>query len=64
MKEPSEIATLNTQKIYVRGTTQSGCHVYMPINDLSNEAQENARRNLQNFLDSQPGPEIPNPEVA
>ena len=64
MKNPFKNVSLNTEKVYVRGTTQSGCHVYLPIDSLDDADQQTTKKNLQAYLDTQPGPPIPEPEAA
>ena len=63
------MASLNTKKVFVRGVTESGCKVYMPVDSDDPVLQHKAKKTLQRYLDSQPSrivnqPEPPEPQVA
>ena len=58
---PLDNLPLNTRKSYVMATTKSGCEVYMPVDTDSNAVMIAAKNTLQEHLDTQPAPPMPEP---
>ena len=56
MIDPFINVPLNTKKVYVMGTTHSGCEIYLPIDSNINAVQLQARDNLRAYLLTQPKP--------
>jgi len=49
---------LNTNRVFVRGVTKSGCEVWLPVSTTNDATQAIIRDALQRQLDAQP-PYIP-----
>jgi hypothetical protein len=47
---PFKNVPLNTLKVYVRGITNTGCQVFLPINNFDHEIQIERRDELQRYL--------------
>jgi len=50
---PLDNVPLNTRRVYVVATAQSGCKVYMPVDTISPNIQHFKRDQLQDYLDNQ-----------
>lgn len=52
MKNPLIDVPLNTKKVYVMATADTGCKVYMPVNSFDDKQQIEKRDELQAYLDT------------
>ena len=58
MISPLKDLPLNTLRVYVRGITQTGCQIYVPIDSEIPKIHQLTKRDLQAYLDNQVMPEI------
>lgn len=53
MTTPLKNVPLNTQRLYIRGTTKDGCEVYVPVDTRDSVEADKKQADLQTFLDNQ-----------
>jgi len=58
MINPLNKVPFNTNRCFVMATSQSGCEVYMPVNNSSDRAMKTKRDELQSYMDSQKQPPL------
>lgn len=59
MNSPLENVPLNTKKVYVRGITQNGCKIYMPVDHYDDSHIDSKKAQLQMYLNGQFLPRSP-----
>ena len=50
MNNPLENVPLNRTKVFVRGITNNGCEIYLPVESLNPQDQIKKRDTLQSYL--------------
>ena len=53
MNKPLNDVPLNTKKVYVRGLTNDGCEIYMPVDSHDDKVIDQVKEDLQKQLDCQ-----------